>query len=63
MLIWKFLLTLRNEEQGMKIALILTGILPIVVIAVLVKVVIVQWQKGDEILKEIDELLERQRLL
>ncbi len=47
----------------MKIALILTGILLIVVIAVLVKVVIVQWRKGDEILKEIDELLERQRLL
>ena len=47
----------------MKIALILTGILLIVVIAVLAKVVIVQWRKGDEILKEIDELLERQRLL
>ena len=47
----------------MKIALILTGILLIVVIAVAVKVVIVQWRKGDEILKEIDELLERQRLL
>lgn len=47
----------------MKIALILTGILLIVVIAVLVKVVIVQWRKGDEILKEINELLERQRLL
>lgn len=47
----------------MKIALILTGVLLIVVIAVLVKVVIVQWRKGDEILKEIDELLERQRLL
>ena len=47
----------------MKIALILPGILLIVVIAVLVKVVIVQWRKGDEILKEIDELLERQRLL
>jgi len=47
----------------MKIALILTGVLLIVVIAVLVKVVIVQWRKGDEILKEINELLERQRLL
>ena len=43
----------------MKTALILTGILLIVAIALLVVGVIVQWRRGDEILKEIDEFLER----
>lgn len=43
----------------MKTVLILTGFLLIVAIAFFSIAVIVQWRRGNEILKEIDEFLER----